>query len=87
MLDFDDLDCSTESWRTDLEDNIGQLLESRKNNRASREGLLSAYNYSLMTHYAHDVIYDRWEDIIACLLKIIRSETSVKQTKLALRGT
>ena len=87
MLRFDDVDCKSESWRTDLEDIIDQLLDSRKSSTTSRERMLSAYNYSLMTHYAHDVILNKWEDIITFLLKIIKIETSVKQTILALRGT
>lgn len=71
----------------DLEDNMDQLLDSRKMSTASRERALSAYNYSLMTHYAHDVIVGKWESLISIMLRIIKLEQSVKQTTLALRGT
>ena len=87
MLRLNDVDDTIDSWRTDVEDTIDQLLDSRKNSTASRERMLAAYNYALMTHYAHDVITNRWEDIIMFLMKIIKLETSVKQTTLALRGT
>lgn len=87
MLQLNEVEDTTDSWVTDLEDTIDQLLNSRKASLSSRERMLAAYNYSLMIHYAHDVIFNRWEDIMGFLMKIIKLETSVKQTTLALRGT
>lgn len=87
MLHLNDIDCMTEPWRADLEDIIDQLFDSRKGTTISRERVLSAYNYSLMTHYAHDVIVGKWDDLISILLRIVKLEQSVKQTTLALRGT
>ena len=87
MLHLSDIDCMTEPWRADLENTMDQLFDSRKSTSTSRERVLSAYNYSLMTHYANDVIVGKWEDIISIMLSIIKLEPSVKQTTLALRGT
>ena len=86
-LSIEDIEPSSEYWKRDLVEVINQILDYKKSSVTIYERVLSAYNYLLMTHFAQNVILEKWDDLISALLRCIRLESSVKQTNLALRGT
>lgn len=76
----------TESWKQDLNDRVERLIDRKKSSAEGRESALAAYCFYTMNRYAYDEIQSRTSELFPALLKIVKNETSEKETCLALRG-
>ena len=63
-----------------------ELIDRKRSSTQGREATLAMFNYLLMSHYAFDEIEHKTSDLLPALLKSIKSESSEKETSLALRG-
>jgi hypothetical protein len=86
MLSADTPEDSTEAWKQDLGDRIEEIIDRKRSSVQGRETTLAQYVHILMSHYAFDEIQHRTSELFPALLKSIKSESSEKETSLALRG-
>lgn len=87
MLESDDFnDSNTDILKQDLNATIDEIIERKGSSTTSREDALTRYNRYLMSHHFGDVLYGRVDAVLAALSKSIKTESSSKETVLALRA-
>ncbi|EEH07871.1 IFRD domain-containing protein [Histoplasma capsulatum G186AR] len=76
---------SSESWQADLEDVIRDFNDRKRSSVLSREDALTAYVRILTSHYVEEALPD-FNELLASFAKSIKSESSEKETVLALKA-
>ncbi len=86
MLGPDSGELSTDAWRADLADRIAEILDRKRSSVQGRERCLAIYIRILTNHYAEEEIRGREPELVSAFLKNIKSESSEKETVLAIKG-
>ncbi|KAK5057749.1 hypothetical protein LTR84_011750 [Exophiala bonariae] len=87
LLESDDFnEQSTEVLRQELQDAITNILERKGSSSGSREGAFSIYVKCLTSHYLAEGLYGRVSDLLAAFSRSVKTETTEKETTLALRA-
>ncbi len=86
MLGPDSGELSTDAWRADLADRIAEILDRKRSSVQGRERCLAIYIRILTNHYAEEEIRGREAELVTAFLKSIKSESSEKETVLAIKG-
>lgn len=86
FLETDEInEYTTDVVREGLGTVIDQILDRKGQHNSFREGSLGTYAKYLTSHYLADIIYNRVDDLLATLTKIIKQEPSEVEVTLALR--
>ena len=86
MLSADAAEDVTESWKQDLGDRIEEIIDRKRSSTQGREATLQMYNHIVMSRYAFEEIQHKASELFPALLKSVKSDSSEKETSLALRG-
>lgn len=86
MISADTTEDVAEAWKQDLGDRMEEIIDRKRSSTQGREATLASYIHILMSRYAFDDIHHKTSELFPALLKSIRSESSEKETCLALRG-
>ncbi|KAM3074694.1 hypothetical protein ACMFMG_008117 [Clarireedia jacksonii] len=73
-------------WEQELSDRIEEIINRKRSTNRGRELCLAAYNYYLMSHYCHDEIEGKTEELYPALFKSTREDAEEKEACLALRA-
>jgi hypothetical protein len=76
----------SESWQQELGDRIEEIIDRKRSSTQGREATLAAYIHIIMSRYASDDIESKTSELFPALLKSVKSDSSEKETSLALRG-
>lgn len=87
MLSADVSEDTSEAWKQDLGDRIEEIIDRKRSSVQGRETTLAQYVHMLMSHYSHDEIEGKSSELFPALMKSVKSESSDKETSLALRGS
>lgn len=87
ILASEDLDASPDAWKSQLADRIAEIIDRKRSSNQGRSDALAAYSYLLKAHYACDDIEHKVGELIPAILKSVKSETSERETIMALKGT
>ena len=86
MVAADESEQPTEGWKAELVDRIEEMIDRKRSSVQGREAALAAYIRILTNSYAEEEIRRKEADLVASFLKSIKSETSEKETILAMKG-
>ena len=86
MLSADNPDLPTDAWKTELADRIQEILDRKRSSVQGRESCLTAYVRILTAHYAEEEIRGKEAELVTAFLKSIKTESSEKETVLAMKG-
>ena len=86
MLGSDNGDLSIDAWRAVLNDRISEILDRKRSSVQGRERSLAIYTRMLTTQYAQEEIRGKEAELVTAFLKSIKSESSEKETILAING-
>ncbi|KAI9699748.1 MAG: hypothetical protein M1836_002783 [Candelina mexicana] len=86
MLALEDNDLPPEAWATELNDRIEQIIDRKRSSVQGREESLSIYARILTAQYAQEEIHHKLGQLVSAFLKSMKSETSEKETVLALKS-
>lgn len=87
LLNTDDINEEpTEVIRAKLLERMNELLERKWSNSKTREDCLASYIHILKTHLLADQLRGRTQEVITALIKSIKTETSERETVLALKA-
>lgn len=86
-LPSEDGELLPDAWIEYLRDRMEEIIDRKRSSVQGRETCLQTYNHVLMAHYARDEINPRMSELVGAFLKSVRSESSEKETVLALKGT
>ncbi|KAI9833637.1 MAG: hypothetical protein M1819_003590 [Sarea resinae] len=86
VLNAEDVDVPAEAWKNELGDRMEQLIDRKRSSVQGREESLAAYVRILTAHYAEEEIESRVRELVPAFLKSIKSESSEKETILALKA-
>lgn len=75
-----------ETWKQDLADRVEEIIDRKRSSIQGREATLASYNHILMSQYAFEEIDPKRSELFPALLKSVKTESSEKETSLALRG-
>lgn len=75
-----------EFWESDLRDQIGEIVDRKRSSIQGREDYLTAYVRILSMHYAGEELEGRTDELFPALSKSIKSESSEKETILAIKA-
>lgn len=81
----DEINAAPEVWTRSICDRIDQIIDRKRSSVQGREESLQALGYSLMVHYARDVISKRVSSLIPALIKCAKSGQSESETLAAVR--
>ena len=87
ILATEDLDQPVDVWKAELADRIEEIVDRKRSSVQGRETSLMAYVRMLTAHYAEDEIRAKDVEIVASICKSIKTESSEKETILALKGS
>lgn len=87
MLSADVPEDASEAWKQDLGDRMEEIIDRKRSSVQGRETTLAQYVHMLMSHYSHDEIESKTSELFPALMKSVKSDTSEKETSLALRGS
>ncbi|KKZ62099.1 hypothetical protein EMCG_03393 [[Emmonsia] crescens] len=76
---------SSETWQADLEEVINDYNDRKRSSILSREEALTTYVRILTSHYVEEPLRD-FHELLASFAKSIKSESSEKETVLALKA-
>ncbi|PGG97807.1 hypothetical protein GX51_07119 [Blastomyces parvus] len=76
---------SSETWQQDLDEVIKDYNDRKRSSNLSREDALTAYIRILTSHYVDESLPD-FNELLASFAKSIKSESSEKETVLALKA-
>ncbi len=85
-LSADNTETLTDAWRTELADRILEVIDRKRSSVQGRETCLTAYVRILTAHYAEEEIRGKEPELVAAFLKSIKTESSEKETVLAMKG-
>ena len=86
MLGPDNAELSTDAWRAVLSDRIAEILDRKRSSVQGRERCLAIYTRILTTQFAQGEIRGKEAELVSAFLKSIKSESSEKETVLAIKG-
>ncbi|KUJ12060.1 IFRD-domain-containing protein [Mollisia scopiformis] len=86
MLSADVAEDTSEAWKQDLGDRIEEIVDRKRSSNQGRELSLAQYSHMLMSHYAYEEIDGKTSELFPALMKSVKSESSDKETSLALRA-
>lgn len=75
-----------QAWKQDLADRMEEIIDRKRSSVQGRETTLLAYAHILMTRYAFSEINHKTSELYPALLKSVKTESSEKETILALKG-
>jgi hypothetical protein len=87
MLSTDAPEDATEAWKQRLADLMGEIIDRKRSSVQGREASLAEYVHILMSHYTFEEISSKTAELFPAFLKSVKTESSDKETSLALRGT
>lgn len=85
MLAVDASD-DTEAWKQELGDRVEEIIDRKRSSVQGREATLMAYVHFLTSRYAFEEIDRKTTELLPALLKSVKTESSEKETCLALKG-
>ena len=74
------------AWRLDLNERMEEIIDRKRSSIQGREKSLATYIHILTSQYAEDEVNGRESDLVAAFLKSIKTESSDKETVLALKA-
>jgi hypothetical protein len=86
MLSAEMPDDPTEAWIQELGDRIEEIIDRKRSSVQGREATLASYSHILMSRYAYNEIQHKLAELFPALLKSVKTESSEKETCLALRA-
>jgi hypothetical protein len=86
MLSFEVPEDAPQAWKQDLEDRMEEIIDRKRSSVQGREATLATYVHILMSRYAFAEISPKTSELYPALLKSVKTESSEKETALALRG-
>jgi hypothetical protein len=86
MISADTTEDATEAWIQDLGDRMEEIIDRKRSSTQGREATLTSYVHILMSRYSFEEVRHKTSELFPALLKSIRSESSEKESCLALRG-
>lgn len=86
MLSADNTEISTDAWRAELAERIQEVIDRKRSSVQGRETCLTAYVRILTAHYAEEEIRGKEAELVTAFLKSIKTESSEKETVLAMKG-
>lgn len=86
MLSADAPEDLSEGWKQDLGDRMEEIIDRKRSSVQGREATLLAYCHILKSRYVHDDIQHKTSELFPALLKSVKSESSEKETCVALQG-
>lgn len=86
MLGPDTAELSTDAWRAVLSDRVAEILDRKRSSVQGRERCLAIYTRILTTQFAQGEIRGKEAELVSAFLKSIKSESSEKETVLAIKG-
>lgn len=86
MLAADLPEDTTDAWKQDLGDRIEEIIDRKRSSVQGRETTLAQYVHMLMSRYAYEELQGKTSEIFPALMKSVKSESSEKETSLALRA-
>lgn len=86
MLSADNTEVLTDAWRAELADRIQEVIDRKRSSVQGRETCLTAYVRILTAHYAEEEIRGKEAELVTAFLKSIKTESSEKETVLAMKG-
>lgn len=75
-----------EAWSVDLADRIAEIIDRKRSSIQGRENCLAAYIRILTGQYAEEDIRGKEAELVAAFLKSIKTDSSEKETVLAIKG-
>lgn len=85
-LNLENTELSTDAWRAELADRIAEILDRKRSSVQGRERSLAIYIRILTIQYAEEEIRGKEAELVSAFLKSVKSETSEKETNLAIKG-
>ena len=76
----------TEAWKQEFNDRMEEIIDRKRSSVQGRETALMQYIYFLMSRYLNEEVEPKVEELLPALLKSVKTESSEKETSLALRG-
>ncbi|KAL9094463.1 MAG: hypothetical protein Q9165_003313 [Trypethelium subeluteriae] len=86
LLASDEVQLQTDAWRTLLDERVEQIIDRKRSSGQGREESLAAYIHILTAQYTQEVIHNKIRELVPAFLKSIKTETSEKETVLALKA-
>jgi len=87
ILNSEDADVSADAWKAELSNRLEQIVDRKRSSTEGRAESLNAYAHILMARFAKDDIESRIGELLPALVRSIKSETTERETVVALRGT
>ena len=75
-----------EAWSVDLADRIAEIIDRKRSSIQGRENCLAVYIRILTGQYAEEDIRGKEAELVAAFLKSIKTDSSEKETVLAIKG-
>ncbi|OCK79155.1 IFRD domain-containing protein [Lepidopterella palustris CBS 459.81] len=86
ILNGEDIDLPPDTWKSELNTRIEQIIDRKRSSTEGRADSLNAYAHILMARYARDDIENRIDEILPSMLRSIKAETSERETVVALKA-
>lgn len=86
ILNGEDVDLPADTWKSELQTRIEQIIDRKRSSTDGRADRLSAFAHILMARYAKAEIEGHMNELLPAILKSIRSETTEQETVAALRA-
>lgn len=86
ILSADNVDQSTDAWRAELADRIQEIIDRKRSSVQGREKCLATYVQILIRSYTEEEIRGKEAELVSAFLKSIKTESSEKETVLAMKG-
>ena len=86
MLSADSPEVLTDAWMTDLADRVEEIINRKRSSVQGRETCLASYIRILTAHYAEEEVRGKEAELVTAFLKSIKTESSEKETVLAMKG-
>lgn len=75
-----------EAWTADLAERITEIIDRKRSSIQGRESCLTIYIRILTNQYAEEDIRGKEAELVAAFLKSIKTESSERETVLAIKG-
>ena len=86
ILNGEDADLPPDAWKNELNTRIEQIVDRKRSSTDGRADSLNGYAHILMARYANDDIEGHITELVPSMLRSIKSETSERETVMALKG-
>jgi hypothetical protein len=86
ILNSDDADVPADAWKMELDTRVEQIIDRKRSSTEGRAESMNAYAHILMARFAKDDIETRADELVAAILRSIKSRTTERETVTALKG-